>query len=207
MKHLCLLILLLFSTGASATPPTVLVLGDSLSAAYGLSLSQGWVALLATRIEESGFDHQVINASISGETSGGGLTRLPALLETHQPAVVLIALGANDGLRALPLTQLRANLTQMIAHSQAAAAKVVLIGVRLPPNYGAAYTEGFVRSFVEVADQTQVALVPRLLDGVAEERTLMQADGLHPRAEAQSQILDNVWPTLQPLLATPNEAP
>lgn len=185
-----------------AQGPVILILGDSLSAGYGIDLEQGWVALLAQRLQASGLPHQVVNASLSGETSGGGLTRLPALLERHRPAVVVIELGANDGLRGLPLDRLRANLESMIAQAEAAGARVLLIGVRLPPNYGAAYTQGFQGVFAALAQAHGVPLVPDLLQGVAEDWDLMQPDGLHPTAEAQPRLLDNIWPALEPLLQT-----
>jgi acyl-CoA thioesterase-1 len=145
----------------------------------------------------------VINASISGETTAGGLTRLPALLTTHQPQVVIIALGANDGLRGFSLADIGERLVQLIDTARDAGASVVLVGVRLPPNYGAVYGEGFQRLFAEVAAQTQVALVPRLLAGVAERWELMQSDGLHPTAAAQPLMLDNLWPVLQEVLDAP----
>jgi acyl-CoA thioesterase-1 len=185
--------------GASGLP-VVLVLGDSLSAAYGLPTDQGWVALLGQRLSGQGLPHQVINASVSGETTGGGLTRLPALLERHRPRVVIVQLGANDGLRGFGFDQIAGNLTRLIDLSRAAGAKVLLVGMRLPPNYGAAYTEGFQAIFPAVAEQTGAALVPRLLAGVAEDWGLMQPDGLHPTAEAQPRLLENVWPHLLPLL-------
>ncbi|WP_246237489.1 arylesterase [Caldichromatium japonicum] len=183
-----------------AQGPVVLILGDSLSAGYGIDLERGWVALLEQRLQASGLPHQVVNASLSGETSGGGLTRLPALLERHRPAVVVIELGANDGLRGLGLDRLRANLESMIAHAKTAGARVLLIGVRLPPNYGAAYTQGFQGVFSALAQGYGLPLVPDLLQGVAEEWDLMQADALHPTAEAQPRLLDNLWTALEPLL-------
>ncbi len=183
-----------------AREPIILVLGDSLSAGYGINLDQGWVALLAKRIQGSGLPHQVVNTSLSGETSAGGLTRLPGLIERHRPAVLVIELGANDGLRGLSLETLRTNLSEMIAHGQAAGARVLLIGVRLPPNYGAGYTQAFQGVFIGLAQDEGVPLVPDLLKGVAEDWDLMQPDGLHPTVEAQPRLLDNVWPTLEPLL-------
>ena len=157
--------------------PVLLVLGDSLSAAYGLPLDQGWVNLLQARIAERGLPHRVVNAAISGDTVAGGLSRLPALLADHQPAIVLIELGANDGLRGFPPSKIEDDLVTLVEQAQAAGAQVVLIGLRLPPNYGPAYTERFQRLFATVAERTGVALVPRLLDGVADDLALMQADG------------------------------
>jgi acyl-CoA thioesterase-1 len=180
--------------------PVVLVLGDSLSAAYGLPLDQGWVSLLQARIDERGLPHRVVNAAISGDTVAGGLSRLPALLVDHQPDIVLIELGANDGLRGFPPSKIGDDLVALVEQAQASGAQVVLIGVRLPPNYGSAYTERFQRLFATVAERTGVELVPRLLAGVAEDRALMQADGLHPTAEAQPMVLETVWPVLAPLL-------
>ncbi len=179
----------------------VLVLGDSLSAGYGIDTERGWVARLAERIERAGLPHRVVNASVSGETTVGGLTRLPALLDRHRPAVLVIELGANDGLRGWDFAVMRENLTRLVVQGREAGARVLLIGVRLPPNYGASYTDGFQAVFMEVAAEQGVPLVPTLLKGVAEDWSLMQADGLHPTAEAQERLLDNVWPTLQPLLA------
>lgn len=178
----------------------MLVLGDSLSAGYGIDTEQGWVTRLAERIERSELPHQVVNASVSGETTAGGLTRLPALLERHRPAVLVIALGANDGLRGWNFDLIRANLTQLVVQGREQGARVMLIGVRLPPNYGASYTNGFQAVFGEVAAEQDAPLVPALLKDVAENWSLMQPDGLHPTAEAQERILDNVWPSLEPLL-------
>ena len=180
--------------------PVLLVLGDSLSAEYGLSRGTGWVQLLADRLRDSGSDYRVVNASISGETTSGGLTRLPALLKEHRPRVVVLELGANDGLRGLPLTVMRDNLQAMIRLAQAAGAKVLLVGVRIPPNYGREYAERFAGTFAALARELKVASVPFLLDGFAESFELFQADRIHPTAEAQPRILDNVWPFLRPLL-------
>lgn len=183
----------------AAQAPVLLVLGDSLSAAYGMATEAGWVGLLQRRLIEDGRDYQVINASISGETTAGGLSRLPGLLETHRPLVLVIALGANDGLRGFPFDTIRDNLRGMIQLARGVGSQVLLAGVRLPPNYGAAYTEGFQAVFREVAAAEQAALVPLLLQGV-EGFEMMQADGIHPSAAAQPRILDNLWPELKPLL-------
>lgn len=187
---------------AEAPPqaPKVLVLGDSLSAGYGIARESGWVALLQRRLEERGFPHRVINASISGDTTAGGLTRLPALLARHDPEVLVIELGANDGLRGLALDELEANLTGLIGRGKAAGARALVIGIRLPPNYGTAYTDRFQAVFEKVAAREGVAFLPRLLAGIAEDWGLMQPDGLHPTAKAQPAILENVWPVLEPLL-------
>ncbi len=183
-----------------AIPPVILVLGDSLSASYGLDRESGWVSLLEERLRERGLEYRVVNASISGDTTAGGLTRLGALLQDHEPSLVLIELGANDGLRGLGFDVIRNNLSKMIQRGHHAGSRILLTGLRLPPNYGAAYTDGFQAVFREVAEAESVPLVPDLLAGVAENWDLMQADGLHPTAEAQPRILDNVWPVLEPLL-------
>lgn len=180
--------------------PLVLVLGDSLSAAYGLSRERGWVSLLAERLEAQGHPHRVINASVSGDTTAGGRARLPPLLERHRPNVLIIELGANDGLRGLGFDEIDANLTELVRLGLEAGAKVLLVGVRLPPNYGAAYTERFQAVFPAVSRREGVSLVPYLLAGVGERRDLMQQDDLHPTGEAQPLLLDNVWPGLEPLL-------
>jgi acyl-CoA thioesterase-1 len=190
--------------------PVVLVLGDSLSAGYGVPLAQGWVSLLQQRIRDAGLPQRVVNASISGETTAGGLTRLPKLLREYAPAVVIIELGANDGLRGFAPARIERALVQLAEAAQAAGSRVLLVGVRLPPNYGAAYAERFQRVFPDVAERVGAALVPRLLDGVAEDRAQMQPDGLHPLASAQPRLLDNVWGALLPLLretAAPGAGP
>ena len=180
--------------------PLVLVLGDSLSAGYGLPRESGWVRLLEQRLSENDFPHRVVNASISGDTTAGGLTRLPALLERHRPAVLVIELGANDGLRGIAFPEIESNLTRLVKLGLESGSRVLIVGIRLPPNYGAAYTDRFQALFKTVAEREQVAWIPRLLTGVAEDWGLMQADGLHPTAEAQPRILDNLWPSLEPLL-------
>lgn len=192
------LALLLWAQGALAG--TVLVVGDSISAALGLDTRQGWVSLLQERLREGGFEHQVVNASISGDTTSGGLARLPALLSQHRPQLVIIELGGNDGLRGQPAAQLQQNLARMVDLSKEAGVGVLLLGMRLPPNYGQRYTEAFARTFSDVAQDKQVPLVPFLLDGVGGVPGMMQADGIHPAEAAQGRLLDNVWPTLKPLL-------
>ena len=192
------LTLMLWAQGALAG--TVLVVGDSISAALGLDTRQGWVSLLQNRLQEGGFAHQVVNASISGDTSSGGLARLPALLSQHRPQLVIIELGGNDGLRGQPPAQLQQNLARMVDASTAAGAKVLLLGMRLPPNYGQRYTQAFAQVFSDVAADRQVPLVPFLLEGVGGVPGMMQADGIHPAVAAQPQMLENVWPTLEPLL-------
>jgi acyl-CoA thioesterase I len=185
---------------AVASAPTILVFGDSLSAAHGIRPEEGWVALLAQRLQTQGYGYRVINASISGETSSGGLERLPRALQLQQPQIVILELGANDGLRGLPVSATRDNLTRMLQLAQAAKAKVLLLGIRLPPNYGARFNEQFERLFPELAAQLHVPLVPFLLQGVALNPQLMQEDGLHPAAAGEPVVLDTVWPYLKPLL-------
>jgi acyl-CoA thioesterase-1 len=181
--------------------PVLLVLGDSLSAEYGLPRGAGWVQLLAERLRENRLNYTVVNASISGETTSGGRTRLPALLTQHRPRIVVIELGANDGLRGLPLSTMRDNLAALIKASQAAGASVLLVGVRVPPNYGRDYSEKFFQSFSDLARELRVPLVPFLLDGFGESLEWFQADRIHPNEKAQIRMLDNVWPHLRPLLA------
>ena len=176
------------------------MLGDSLSAGFGLAQDQGWVRLLQDRLSERGYPQRTLNASVSGDTTGGGLTRLPRLLARNQPEILIIELGANDGLRGHGLEQVRANLAEMIRLGRQAGAKILLVGVRLPPNYGAAYIERFQALYQGLAQEFEIPLIPRLLAGVAEHRHLMQPDGLHPTAEAQPRLLDNVWPNLEQLL-------
>lgn len=181
-------------------PGTILVVGDSLSAAYGMPAEQGWVALLSERLEAMGMPWSVVNASVSGETSRGGLARLPRLLDSHDPQVVIVQLGGNDGLRGMPVPSIRANLEEMIEMSRDAGADVLLAGIRIPPNYGPRYTEPFFAQYRELADAYDLALVPFLLEGIADNPGLMQNDRIHPTAEAQPMILDNVWPALMETL-------
>ncbi|MDZ4191014.1 MAG: arylesterase [Pseudomonas sp.] len=192
------LTLMLWAQGAVAG--TLLVVGDSISAAFGLDSRQGWVALLEKRLNEEGFEHSVVNASISGDTSAGGAARLSALLAEHKPELVIIELGGNDGLRGQPPAQLQQNLASMIDKSQSAGADVLLLGMRLPPNYGARYTTSFAQVFADLAEQKKVLLVPFFLEGVGGVPGMMQADGIHPTESAQAVLLENVWPTLKPLL-------
>lgn len=183
-----------------AAARTLLVVGDSLSAAYGMNVRSGWVALLAQRLAREKPDYRVVNASISGDTTANGLARLPRLLAEHKPAVVVIELGGNDGLRGLSLMQMKHNITTMVAKARARGARVLLIGMRLPPNYGNYYTERFQRVYQEVAAGQRVALVPFLLAGIATHQGLMQPDRMHANAQAQPMMLENVWPHLRPLL-------
>ncbi len=186
---------------AHAGDPRILVLGDSLSAAYGIPLERGWVNLLQARLKTEGYGYEVVNASVSGDTTGAALTRLPRALELHQPAIVIVELGGNDGLRGTPVAQMQRNLASIIEKARAVDAEVVVTGIMIPPNYGAEYTARFSAVYTSLVDEFEVALVPFILDGIALEPSLMQADGIHPTAAAQPRILDNVWPALQPLLS------
>jgi acyl-CoA thioesterase-1 len=194
------LLLLSLCCSAQAGNQRILVLGDSISAAYGMSLEQGWVSLLSRQLAADDPGIEVINASISGETTAGGLRRLPALLSEHQPDLVIIERGANDGLRGFPLAGLKSNLGRLVDLSAAAGARVILVPMEIPPNYGARYTAGFRQAFVDVAAQKGCELAPFLLDGVATDPSLMQADGLHPGVEAQPMLLANILPTVQAAL-------
>jgi acyl-CoA thioesterase-1 len=185
---------------AVASARTILVFGDSLSAAYGIPPEQGWVALLTQRLKAQGYGYQIVNASVSGETSSGGRERLPRALQLHQPGIVLLELGGNDGLRGLPLEELRANLAAMVQLAQAAGAQVLLVGMRIPPNYGPRYTDGFARVFPDVASQYLVPLVPFMLQNVALDPQRMQQDGVHPNARGEPPVLETIWPQLLPLL-------
>ncbi|NNA04281.1 MULTISPECIES: arylesterase [Pseudomonas] len=192
--------LALMCMAQNAAAGTILIVGDSISAGFGLDTRLGWVSLLEQRLEREGHDDRVINASISGDTSAGGQARLPALLTEHKPDVVIVELGGNDGLRGQPPAQLQQNLAAMIDAAKTAGAKVLLLGMQLPPNYGPRYTEAFAGVYTQLADEKQIALVPFFLEGVGGHPELMQADGLHPAAAAQQRLLDNVWPALKPLL-------
>ena len=202
MKRLFALTLLIVAwVPARAETPVILVFGDSISAGYGLAhVEQGWVELLKTRLKTLGYGYEVVNASVSGETTAGGLARLPRALELHLPKIVVIELGGNDGLRALPVPQMRANLEQMTDLAAAAGAKVLLLGMRMPPNYGLPYTEQFRDSFSAIARDKKIPLVPFLLNDIALSPNLMQDDDIHPNALGQPKLLENVWPALQPLL-------
>lgn len=195
-----LLALLCLTLAPLAMARTLLVVGDSISAGYGLAEGQGWVRLLERRLQEQQLDYQVVNASISGDTTAGGLARLPRLLAEHRPDVVAIELGGNDGLRGQPLAQFERNLTALVEQAKARGARVLLLGMRLPPNYGPRYTDGFAQVYTDVAKAQQVALVPFLLEGVGGDPAYMQPDSIHPQANAQQRLLDNAWPQLQPLL-------
>ena len=191
------------TANAYSAPKTVLVVGDSLSAEYGIARGAGWVALLEQKMKSEKIDAKVVNASISGETTSGGKARLPALLGQHKPVIVVIELGANDGLRGLPVPSAEANLRAMIAAAQAQKARVLLVGMRMPPNYGRAYTERFFGMFQTVATSTKSPLVPFMLEGVADKPALFQQDRLHPTAQAHPIILNNIWPTFEKMVKQP----
>ena len=183
-----------------AAQPVILVLGDSLSAGYGIDRQRGWVQLLQDRLKQEGYAYKVVNASVSGDTSDSGLSRLPYALKQHQPTIVIIELGGNDGLRGLSLSQLQANLNQLVSLSKHAGAKVIVCRERIPPNLGPVYSTKFSEQFEVVASKQKVPLVPYLLKGVADDPALMQADGIHPNERGQPGMLENVWPVLKPLL-------
>jgi acyl-CoA thioesterase I len=202
LKRVLVLVLSVMSLSATAASaaPAVLVFGDSLSAGYGIGIEQSWPALLAKRLEDNRLRYTVSNASISGETTAGGRARFDEALNRVQPAVVVIALGANDGLRGLPVLQMRMNLVAMIQAAKAKKARVLLIGMKLPPNYGLDYAYQFDQTFVDIGKREKVTLLPFLLEPLGTGLDNFQADGLHPTASAQPAILNHVWPTLQPLL-------
>jgi acyl-CoA thioesterase-1 len=199
--------MLVFVGTAAAEQPqrTIIVLGDSLSAGYGVKVHEGWVSLLAKRLASEGYGYRVVNASVSGETTQGGLARLPRALETHKPAIVIVELGGNDGLRGLPLAASRENLRRTVELSHAAKAKVVLVGMIIPPNYGQRYGQEFRDMFSALAKTHSLAFVPFFLDQVALNPELMQDDGIHPNAKGQPQMLENLWPKLRPLLVAPGK--
>lgn len=202
----CLIILLgwlLCSPLVMAEVPVILVFGDSLSAAYGMPTTSGWVHLLQQRLQKRGYAQQVVNASISGETSDGGLSRLPGALQQYRPQLVILELGANDGLMGQAPPRIAHNLGKMIELVQQAHAKVLLAEMRIPPNYGPLYARNFHKTFTELATKYQIPLIPFMLDGVAGHPDLVMDDGLHPNAAAQPHILENIWPTLEAALQRP----
>lgn len=199
--RLLFVLLLLFPFGAAvAEESSIVILGDSLSAAYGMEIGESWPSLLQVQLDEHGHAYRVFNSSITGDTTQGGLARLPRLLNQHQPSIVILELGGNDGLRGLPIEVTRANLSSMIEQSQAAGATVILAEMRIPPNYGRAYTEKFNGTYTILSEQYDARLLPFVLQDIALEPGLMQADGIHPTAKAQPVILDQVWQILEPLL-------
>jgi len=203
-----LALLLGLATTASAAGPaprTVVVLGDSLSAGYGIKIQEGWVSLLAQRLASEGYGYRVVNASVSGETTQGGLARLPRALSTHKPDIVIVELGGNDGLRGLPLNVSQENLRKIIELARDSKARVVLVGMVIPPNYGPRYGQQFRDMFADLAKKYSLSFVPFFLDRVALEPGLMQEDGIHPNAKGQPQLLENLWPKLKPLLVAPGK--
>jgi acyl-CoA thioesterase-1 len=200
-RFLVLLILVFAGFPAKADMPAILVFGDSISAGYGLAhVEQGWVGMLRAKLKDEGYGYQVINASVTGETTAGGLARLPRALALHHPRVVILELGGNDGLRALPIDQMRSNLGKMVDLSVDSGAQVLVLGMRIPPNYGPEFTEKFFAVFADVARDKRARLVPFLLNDIALSPNLMQADGVHPNELGQPKLVDNVWPGLRPLL-------
>jgi acyl-CoA thioesterase I len=185
---------------AAAAGQTILVFGDSLSAAYGLRPEQGWVALLDRRLRAQGYGYNVVNASVSGETTSGGLQRLPRALELNKPQILILELGANDALRGLPLSNTKDNLSKMVELGDKAGARILLVGMRIPPNYGPKYTADFVQMYTDLSTRYRTPLVPFLLESVALDSSRMQEDGLHPNALGEPAVLDTLWPQLAPLL-------
>jgi acyl-CoA thioesterase-1 len=200
LRAVALIVLASFTMSAYSASKTILVLGDSLSAEYGLQRGEGWVHLLQEKLAAEKINASIINASISGETTSGGKTRLQTLLDKHQPAIVVIELGANDALRGLSLVSTQLNVRGMVAEAKNAKAKVLLVGMQIPPNYGTDYTKQFAELFPKIAKDTKSALVPFMLKDVADKPALFQADRMHPAAEAHPIILNNIWPQLKPLL-------
>lgn len=200
VRSLFLLALFLLAGPVMASQNTLLVVGDSLSAAYGVPSDTAWVQLLRDRLEEQDTDWRVVNASISGETTDGGLRRLPGLLEKHEPDVVVIELGGNDGLRGFPPDVIESNLAGMIEHVQEADAIPLLVGMQMPPNYGQRYTSAFIGVYQSLSDRYDAVLVPFFLEGIYDQDRMMQGDGIHPTEEAQPLLLENIWPRLEPLL-------
>ena len=185
---------------ANKTPASILVLGDSLSGAYGININEGWVALLQKQIIKQGYDYRVINASVSGDTTRTGLSRIDSALKNHKPEIVIIALGGNDGLRGLAFSEIETSLSSIIESCKKDQVEILLVGVRMPPNYGTVYNEQFAELYHSLAQRYDIPLVPQMLNQVAGHRELMQRDGMHPKAEAQPQVMKNVWTGLQPIL-------
>jgi acyl-CoA thioesterase-1 len=206
VRVLFALFLALLASASASAVPVILILGDSISAGYGLPAETGWVTLLQKRLASDHYSYTTINASISGDTSAGGLARLDALLATHHPAVTVIELGGNDGLRGGSLDAMRTNLDAMAATAQKNGSRVLIVGVRLPPNYGPAYVHKFDATFADVARSRNTSLVPFLFEGFAEDNAMFQGDGIHPVVAAQARMLDNVWAELKPLLGQPGKS-
>ncbi len=203
MRKTLILFILLFAVSASASTaknPVILILGDSLSAAYGIDVDQSWAELLQQRLETQGYEHQVVNASITGETTEGGAERIDDAIERFAPSVVVLELGGNDGLRGFPPARMKSNLETMITKSKAAGANVALLGIRIPPNYGPRYTRAFEAVFADLATEYELPWIAFFMDGVALDDSLMQSDGIHPNAKAQPLLLDNAWPVIEEAL-------
>jgi acyl-CoA thioesterase-1 len=199
-RTLLLSIVLLIPFGVLAAEQSILVFGDSISAAYGMAQGRGWVALLGERLKREQPDYSVVNASVSGETSSGGVARISAALNKHRPKLVILELGGNDGLRGLPVAEMKKNLATIIERSQKSGARVMLVGMRMPPNYGAQYTQGFESAFDELARRYKTPLVPSLMEGFGENYELFQSDRIHPTEAAQPLMAERVWKTLRPML-------
>ena len=205
MRKTLILFILLFAVSASASTaknPVILILGDSLSAGYGIDVDQSWAELLQQRLETQGYEHQVVNASISGETTEGGVERIDDAIERFSPSVVVLELGGNDGLRGFPPSRMKNNLETMITKSKAAGANVALLGIRIPPNYGSRYTQAFEAVFADLAEEYDLPWIDFFMDGVALDEELMLPDGIHPNAKAQPVLLDNAWPVIKQALQT-----
>jgi acyl-CoA thioesterase-1 len=201
MRRFLILVALLTATGGHAADvPTVLIFGDSLSAGYGIDVDQSWAALLQSRLREQGYEHRVVNASISGETTEGGAQRIGPALENFAPELLVLELGGNDGLRGFPPQRTRENLEKIITASRAAGTAVVLLGIRIPSNYGPRYTQAFESVFRDTAETLDVPWIEFFMDGIALDKDLMQADGIHPNAKAQPRLLDNAWPAIREAL-------
>ena len=199
-KILTFLVIVLAANAESAEPPTVLILGDSLSAGFGIEVDQSWATLLQTRLEEQGYEHRVVNASISGETTEGGVTRIDSALRDFSPDLVILELGANDGLRGFPASRMKDNLTKIVLRAKLTGAAVVLLGIRIPINYGARYSAEFEGVFRQVSDELDVQWIEFFMDGIALNDELLQDDRIHPNAEAQPMLLDNAWPIISATL-------
>lgn len=192
----------MFANGHAADGPTVLIFGDSLSAGYGIDVDQSWAALLQSRLAEQGYEHQVVNASISGETTEGGAERIATALANFEPELIILELGGNDGLRGFPPERMQLNFDRIITASKSSGAAVVLLGIRIPANYGPRYTAAFERVFRDTAAEHDIPWIEFFMDGIALNEELMQSDGIHPNAEAQPLLLDNAWPMIEQALAT-----
>ncbi|MDX2410649.1 MAG: arylesterase [Woeseiaceae bacterium] len=200
-KLITFFVLFLVVSTSSAQEPTVLIVGDSLSAGYGIDVDQSWATLLQLRLEEQGYEHRVVNASIGGETTEGGSTRIEQALETFNPSLVILELGGNDGLRGIPANRMQDNLENIILKSEASGADVVMLGIQIPTNYGRRYREAFERVFSDLANRYDIPWIEFFMEGIALNEDLMQSDGIHPNATAQPMLLDNAWPVILTALA------